>query len=188
MSTKIDNMSFEELSEQIKQEFGTLLPESAYDSPESLIEAMEALQTETVSFPTATGYSFHFNALKMQFLHGCIHYPYQHFTLRQICEFKGLPVKKVQDMVSIWNARGYRYLTKLKKRTSNHENVYKLRKYAVVSCIRYLNNYNKNLDLNMKRGHKYKKVEIYVSINGHGRLMGLTDVDLPKIKITKHDT
>jgi len=188
MSTEIDNMSFKELCEQIKQEYGTLLPESAYNSPESLIEALKSIQEEEAIFPTATGYSFHFNALKMQFLHGCIHYPYQHFTLRQICEFKGLPLKKVQDMVSIWNARGYRYLTKLKKRTSNHENVYKLRKYAVVSCIRYLNNYNKNLDLNMKRGHKYKKVEIYVSINGHGRRMGLTDADLPKIKIKKLNT
>ena len=40
----------------------------------------------------------------------------------------------------------------------------------------------------MKRGHKYKKVEIYVSINGHGRRMGLTDADLPKIKIKKRNT
>ena len=57
-----------------------------------------------------------------------------------------------------------------------------------MSCIGYLNNYNRGFDLCRKRNHKPKKVEIYVSINGHGRLMGLTDVDLPKIKITKHDT
>ena len=57
-----------------------------------------------------------------------------------------------------------------------------------MSCIGYLNNYNRGFDLCRKRNHKPKKVEIYVSINGHGRLMGLTDVDLPKIKITKHVT
>ena len=42
MSTEIDNMSFKELCEQIKQEYGTLLPESAYNSPESLIEALKS--------------------------------------------------------------------------------------------------------------------------------------------------
>jgi hypothetical protein len=112
---------------------------------------------------------------------------YQHFTLREISEFKGLPLKKIQDMVSIWNHRNYRYLTKLKKRTSSHENVYKLRKYAIKSSIAYIHNYNTKFDLNRKKNHKPKKVDTYVSINGHGRLMGLTDVDLPEIKISKHD-
>lgn len=188
MSTEIKDLTFSELCERIKIDYGDKLPDRAYESVEELIEAMKALQTGTVIFPTATGYSYHCNALKMQFLQGCIHYPFQHFTLRQICEFKGLSLKKVQDMVSIWNHRKYRYLTKLKKRTSNHENVYKLRKYAVKSCIAYIHNYNKKFDLNRKKNHKPKKVDTYVSINGHGRLMGLTDVDLPKIKISKHDT
>jgi len=186
--SEICDMTFSELCMSVREDYGNRLPDSAYNSPESLVEAMKSIQEEEAIFPTATGYSYHFNALKMQFLYGCINYQYQHFTLREICEFKGLPLKKVQDMVSIWNHRKYRYLTKLKKRTSNHENVYKLRKYAIVSCIRYLNNYNKNLDLSMKRNHKYKKVEIYVSINGHGRRMGLTDADLPEIKIKKRNT
>jgi hypothetical protein len=188
MSTEINDLTFSELCERIKIDYEDKLPESAYNSPEALIEAMKALQTEKVIFPKATGYSYHFNALKMQFLQGCIHYPCQHFTLRQICEFIGLSLKKVQDMVSIWNRRKYRYLTKLKKRTSNHENVYKLRKYAIVSCIAYTHNFYRGFDLCRKKNHESKKVNTYVSINGHGRRMGLKDADLPEIKISKHDT
>ena len=50
MSVEIDNMSFEELREQIKQEYGTFLHESAYDSPESLIEALKSIQDEEATF------------------------------------------------------------------------------------------------------------------------------------------
>ena len=88
---------------------------------------------EDTQFPYATGYSYYFNVLKAQLIEAAIHYPSTRFTLRQLCEFRDLPLYKVQVMVSKWNHRGYPYFTKLKKRTSNHENVYKLRKYAVTT-------------------------------------------------------
>jgi hypothetical protein len=111
------------------------LPESTYNSVENLIAALKDITEEKVIYPTATGYSFHCNVLKMQFLHAAIHHPDDRFTLRQVCEFRNLPLKKVQDMVSLWNRRKYRYLSRLPKRTSKHENVYELRKCAVKYTI-----------------------------------------------------
>ena len=138
MNEEIAGMTFEELCDRIRHDYNDSLPESAYESVESLVVALKDIEEEKVIFPTATGYSYHCNVLKMQFLHAAIHYPDDRFTLRQVCEFRNLPLKKVQDMVSIWNRRKYRYLTKLPKRTSKHENVYKLRKCAVKYTIAYI--------------------------------------------------
>jgi len=187
MNEEIANMSFQELCDRIRSDYNDYLPESAYESVENLIAALKDITEEKVIFPTATGYSYHCNVLKMQFLHAAMHYPDDRFTLRQVCEFRDLPLKKVQDMVSVWNKRKYKYLTKLPKRTSNHENVYKLRKCGVKYCIAYIHNYKRNFDLNKKIGHKPKKVEIYVSINGHGRKMGLKKSDLPQIILTNKE-
>ena len=150
MNEEIAGMTFEELCDRIRHDYNDSLPESAYESVESLVVALKDIEEEKVIFPTATGYSYHCNVLKMQFLHAAIHYPDDIFTLRQVCEFRNLPLKKVQDMVSIWNRRKYRYLTKLPKRTSKHENVYKLRKCAVKYTIAYIHNYNLGFDLNKK--------------------------------------
>jgi hypothetical protein len=181
MNEEIANLTFKELCDRIRNDYNDSLSKSSYESVESLIEALKDIEEEMIIFPTATGYSYHCNVLKMQFLHAAIHYPDDRFTLRQVCEFRNLPLKKIQDVVSIWNRRKYRYLTKLSKRTSKHENVYKLRKCAVKYTIAYIHNYKLGFDLNKKRGHKPKKVEIYVSINGHGRKMGLKPKDVPDI-------
>jgi len=177
-------MTFEELCTRIKQDYGDRLPKSAYNTPRSLIEAMKSIQEDKVIHPYASGYSFRRNVLKMQFIQAAIHYPSDRFTLKQVCEYRGLPLKKVQDMVSVWNKRGYRYLTKLPKRTCKHENIYKLRKVAIVSCLGYINMYKHGFTLNLHKWHKPEKAEIYVGINGCGRRMGLTNDALPEIKVT----
>jgi hypothetical protein len=186
MNKEIADMTFSELCDKIREQYGTLLPESAYDSMENLIQAMKDITKEDKPIhPFASGYSFHGNVLKALFLDACFHYPYMQFTLRQVCEFAGLPLFKVQVMVSKWNRRGYRYLTKLKKRTSAHENVYKMRKCSYMYYVLYKKQMRKGFDLNLKRRYP-KRVEIYVHINGCGRRMGLTDEALPKISFIQN--
>ena len=50
MSTEIDELTFSELCERIKIDYEDKLPESAYNSPEALIEAMTALQKDKPNF------------------------------------------------------------------------------------------------------------------------------------------
>jgi hypothetical protein len=186
---KID-MTFEELKELVKSEYGEIIEDSYYNSPESLLKALEDLskqagyfpqQQPVKQFPYASGYSFYFNVLKAQVIEAAIHYPFDRFTLRQLCEFRDLPLFKVQVMVSKWFHNGYSYFTKLKKRTSNHENVYKLRKYAVKSYIAYKRRLSKNFDLDLHRASP-KKMRLYVNINRYGKEMGLQISDLPDVK------
>ena len=179
--SEICNLSFEELCTRIKQDYGTLLPESAYNSPESLILAMTAIKKDKPSFQYATGYNFYGNVLKSLVIEAAIHYPSDRFTLRQLCEFRDLPLCKVQVMVSKWNHRGYPYFTKLKKRTSAHENVYKLRKYAVTSYIAYKRRLSFSFDLNL-HNNKPRKMALYVNLNKWGRKMEMKMEDLPDIK------
>ena len=186
MTEEIDDLTFTELCDRIRSNYNNSLPESAYDSVESLVVALKDIEEEKVIFPTATGYSYHGNVLKALFLDAAFHYPDIKFTLREVCEFAGLPLYKMRIMVSKWNHRKYRYMTKLKKRTSNHENVYKLRKAAYVYYLVYKKRMCKNFDLNLHRPQP-RKVEIYVSINGHGRRMGLTNDALPEISMIKNE-
>ena len=188
MNEEIKNMSFKELCDRIRHDYNDSLPESAYDSVESLVKALEDItkKEDTSIHPYASGYSYHGNVLKALFLDGYFHYPYMQFTLREVCEFAGFPLYKVQVMVSKWNRRGYRYLTKLKKRTSAHENVYKMRKCSYMYYVLYKKHMRRNFDLNLKRRYP-KKVTIYAHINGCGRRMGLTDEDLPEISMIKNE-
>ena len=183
------DMTFEELKELVRSEYGEFIEDSCYDSPESLLKALEDLsehvdcspQQPVKQFPYATGYSYYFNVLKAQLIEAAIHYPSTRFTLRQLCEFRDLPLYKVQVMVSKWNHRDYPYFTKLKKRTSNHENVYKLRKYAVATYIAYKRRLSFNFDLNLHSSIP-KKMALYVNINRYGKEMGLQMSDLPDVK------
>ena len=178
------DMTFEELKELIRSEYGELISDSSYGSPESLSQALEDIEKQPVKqFPYASGVSYRCNVLKMQVIGAAINYPHQKFTLREICEFRGLPHKKVQDIVSKWNRRHYPYFTKLQKRTAKHENVYILRKYAVTSYLEYVKRFKNSYELSLQKAVP-KKTEIYVRINSHGGRMGLTESDLPKIKLT----
>ena len=69
MNEEIAGMTFEELCDRIRHDYNDSLPESAYESVESLVVALKDIEEEKVIFPTATGYSYHCNVLKMQFLH-----------------------------------------------------------------------------------------------------------------------
>jgi hypothetical protein len=184
------DMPFEELKELVRSEYGEFIEDSCYDSPESLLLALEDIskhagylpqQKQVKQFPYASGYSYYFNVLKAQVIEAAMHYPSDRFTLRQLCEFRDLPLFKVQVMVSKWFHNGYPYFTKLKKRTSNHENVYKLRKYAVKSYIAYKRRLSLNFDLNLHRVVP-KKMALYVNINRYGKEMGLGMSDLPDVK------
>ena len=181
MNKEIDDLTFSELCTRIKQDYVDKLPDSAYDSPECLIITMKALQKKKPDFQYATGYNFYGNVLKSLVIEAAINYSSDRFTLRQLCEFRNLPLFKVQVMVSKWNHRGYPYFTKLKKRTSNHENIYKLRKYAVTSYIAYKRRLSCNFDLNLHRAVP-KKLALYVNINRYGKEMGLQMSDLPDVK------
>lgn len=187
MNEEIMDMTFEEICERVKIQYNNILPESAYDSPESLVQAMKGITKEDKPIhPYASGYSYHGNVLKALFLDACFHYPYMQFTLKQVCEFANLPYKKIQVMVAKWNMRKYRYLTKLKKRTSNHENVYKLRKATYAYYLAYKKRLRLGFDLNLQRPQP-RRVQIYVSINGHGRRMGLTNDSLPEISLIQNE-
>jgi hypothetical protein len=187
MKEEIMDMSFQELCDRVRIDYNNTLPESSYDSIENLVNALKAITKEDKPmYSCATGISYHGNVLKALFLDACYHYPYDKFTLREICNFGGLPLFKVQVMISKWNHRKYRYMTKLKKRTSNHENVYKLRKAAYVYYLIYKKRILLGFDLNLHRPQP-KRVEIYASINWYGRQMGLTSDSLPEIALIKND-
>jgi hypothetical protein len=187
MKEEIANLTFEELCDRIRHDYNDSLPESAYSSIENLIHALKDITTEDKPlYPYASGYSYHGNVLKALFLDACYHYPKLKFTLREVCEFGGLPYKKVQVMVAKWNMRGYRYLTKLKKRTSKHENVYKMRKAAYKYYLIYKKQMRLGFDLNLHRPQP-KKVEIYAHINWYGKRMGLTSDALPEISLIQNE-
>jgi hypothetical protein len=188
MKDEIANLTFDELCNKIREQYGTSLPESSYDSVENLIEALKdiMIKEDKPIHSYASGYSYHGNVLKALFLDAAFHYPNMQFTLREVCEYAGLPLFKVQVMVSKWNHRKYRYMTKLKKRTSNHENVYKMRKCSYMYYLVYKKHMRRKFDLNLKRRYP-KRVEIYAHINGCGRRMGLTDEALPKISMIQND-
>ncbi|HZK70297.1 MAG TPA: hypothetical protein VFD03_02110 [Clostridia bacterium] len=171
MSTEITEMSFEELSEQIKQEFGTLLPESSYNSPASLIEAMTAL--------SHTGYKHIFNARAYRVLDAAVHLQDLVFTTRDLAEYSGLPLKSVQDCISIWNRYHYKYFTKLHKRLPHGANRYKLRKWGTRTYLDMKNRIHHNFDLN-RQLYSPKKVDCYFVLDKYCMLRGLKESDLPK--------
>jgi hypothetical protein len=183
MKEEIANLTFKELCDRIRHDYNDSLPESAYESIESLVNALkDTTKEDQPMYKYASGYAYHGNVLKALFFDAAFRYPSLKFTLRDICEFGNLPLYKVRVMVSKWNRRGYPYLTKLKKRTAMHENVYKLRKYAYSSYFQYKKRLSLGFDLNLQRPQP-KKVEIYVSINDRGRRMGLTSDALPDIPL-----
>ena len=186
MNDEIANMSFKELCDRIRSDYNNSLPESAYESIENLIAALKDITEDKPNYKCASGYAYHFNVLKALFFDAAFHYPDIKFTLRQICEFGNLPLYKVRVMVSKWKLYDYPYLTQLPKRTSNHEIVYKLRKPAYLSYFEYKKRLCLGFDLNLQRPQP-RRVQIYVSINGHGRQMGLTEDALPKISMIQNE-
>jgi hypothetical protein len=176
----ISDLTFEDLCAKIKQQYGNTLPESAYVSPKTLIEAMQRLKEDKPLHPYASGYSYHRNVLKELFFNAAVHYPKIRFTLNEVCEYGNLPVKKIRVMVSKWKLYGYPYLSELRKRTSKTEIVYKLRKAAYVYHLKYKNAMGKGFDLNLRQP---KKTKIYVHINGCGRRIGLDESALPVISL-----
>ncbi len=186
MNDEIANMSFQELCDRIRSDYNDSLPESAYESVASLVQALKDITEDKPLHPYASGYAYHFNVLKALFLDACFHYPYDKFTLREVCEFAGLPLQKVRVMVAKWKMYHYPYLTQMKKRTSQHENVYKVRKYAYTNYFQYKKRMRLGFDLNLHRQYP-RKAQIYVSINGCGRRMGLTNEALPGISLIKNE-
>jgi hypothetical protein len=186
MKEEIEHLTFKELCDRIRSDYNDSIPESAYSSIENLIHALKDITADKPNYKCASGYAYHFNVLKALFFDAAFHYPDIKFTLRQICEFGNLPLYKVRVMVSKWKLYDYPYLTQLPKRTSNHEIVYKLRKPAYRSYFEYKKRLRLGFDLNLQRPQP-RRVQIYASINGHGRRMGLTDEDLPEISMITNE-
>ena len=92
----IDDMTFTDICEQVRQDYGTL-PDSSFESPDKLLEALEALSKNTA------GYSHIFNARAYRVLDATVHLQHTVFTTRELSEKSGLPLKNVQDCISIWN-------------------------------------------------------------------------------------
>jgi hypothetical protein len=168
----IDDMTFTDICEQVRQDYSTL-PDSSFESPDKLLEALEALSKNTA------GYSHIFNAREYRVLDAAVHLQHTVFTTRDLSEKSGLPLKSVQDCISIWNKYHYKYLTKLQKRTSKGENRSKLRKWGARTYLDMKNRIKHNFSLNRQK-YIPEKVDSYFVINKYGKLMGLTEADLPK--------
>jgi hypothetical protein len=167
-----DDKNFGELKELIRSKYGSLLPHSSYDSPESLYKALEALQKHA-------GYSHLYNARAYKVLEAAVHSPLV-FTTRDLSERSGLPLHSVSDCIYRWQKYHYKYLTRLQKKTTHGANRYKLRKRGVRTYLDWKNRIQRhNFELNRRR-YSPKKVDCYFVVNKYGKFMGLTNDDLPK--------
>lgn len=166
-----EDLTFEQLRELIRNEYSELFPDDSFDSPETLLQALEDLSNHT-------GYKHIFNARAYRVLKAAVYLP-MIFTCRDISDYSGLPLKSVQDCISIWNRYNYKYLTKLPKRTPRHENRYKLRKWGMRTYLEMKKRIKRNFCLNRGR-YSPEKVSSYFVLDKYGRLMGLTEDDLPK--------
>ena len=175
MSVEIDNMSFEELREQIKQEYGTLLPESSYNSPESLIEALKSIQEEEhlFGYKNGSGYYFKGNVLKARLLeYGYKVYP-SAFTVAEASEALGIEKKKISDALNHYYENRLPYFSRLPKKLAYGACRYKIRKVGVVTLLKYRKRMSKKFDLNCTRTYPIT-VDAYIGVTRYGKSIGMT--------------
>jgi hypothetical protein len=164
-----NDLNFDEFKALLQNKYKNILPEDVFDSPEKLYEVLEAFQT---------GYSHIFNARAYRILEAAVNLPLV-FTCRDLADYSGLSEHSVSDCIYRWQKYNYKYLTRLPKKTAHGANRYKLRSWGVATYIDLKNRIIHSFDLNRQK-YIPKKVNSYFVVNKYGKLIGLTEADLPK--------
>ena len=176
MTAEIEVMTFEELCGCIKAQYGDILPENAYDSPESLSQALKDIEEDK-------GYRHRYNVTAFLILQACMRMPKLIFTVADIAEYSGLDKQRVSDCIKRWIKYDFRYLTRLPKRRGiGGAYSYKIRKHAIETYISLKKRIVKGFDLNRMQ-RTPKRTDCYFYITDVGKAKGITEADLPQIVI-----
>jgi hypothetical protein len=176
MKDNIEEMTFKELCECVKSQWNNLLLESAYESPERLSEALQTINEDL-------GYRSRYNVRAYMILRGCVCIPLYIFTVDDLAEFTGLPKPWISNCIARWQKYNFRYLTRLPKRVGIGGSYrYKLRKHGADTYLALKHRIKRNYDLNRMK-YIPKKIDSYFFITEVGKAKGLTEADLPKLRI-----
>jgi hypothetical protein len=173
--SEICDMTFSELCMRVREDYGELLPEDSYDSPEALILAMEAMKTEEhlFGYKNGSGYYFKGNVLKARLLeYGYKVYP-SAFTVAEASEALGIEKKKISDALNHYHENKYPYFSRLRKKLAYGANRYKIRKVGVETLLKYRKRMSKKFDLNCTRKYPIK-VDAYIGVTRYGKSIGMT--------------
>jgi hypothetical protein len=173
--SEICDMTFSELCMRVREDYGELLPEDSYDSPEALILAMEAMKTEEhlFGYKNGSGYYFKGNVLKARLLeYGYKVYP-SAFTVAEASEALGIEKKKISDALNHYYENRLPYFSRLPKKLAYGACRYKIRKVGVVTLLKYRKRMSKKFDLNCTRKYPIK-VDAYIGVTRYGKSIGMT--------------
>jgi len=173
--SEICDMTFSELCIRVQEDYGELLPEDSYDSPESLVEAMKSIQEEEhlFGYKNGSGYYFKGNVLKARLLeYGYKVYP-SAFTVAEASEALGIEKKKISDALNHYHEHKYPYFSRLRKKLAWGACHYKIRKVGVVTLLKYRKRMSKKFDLNCTRKYPIK-VDAYIGVTRYGKSIGMT--------------
>lgn len=173
--SEICYMTFSELCMRVQEDYGELLPEDSYDSPESLVEAMKSIQEEEhlFGYKNGSGYYFKGNVLKARLLeYGYKVYP-SAFTVAEASEALGIEKKKISDALNHYHEHKYPYFSRLRKKLAWGACRYKIRKVGVVTLLKYRKRMSKKFDLNCTRKYPIK-VDAYIGVTRYGKSIGMT--------------
>jgi len=173
--SEICDMTFSELCIRVQEDYGELLPEDSYDSPESLVEAMKSIQEEEhlFGYKNGSGYYFKGNVLKARLLeYGYKVYP-SAFTVAEASEALGIEKKKISDALNHYHEHKYPYFSRLRKKLAWGACRYKIRKVGVVTLLKYRKRMSKKFDLNCTRKYPIK-VDAYIGVTRYGKSIGMT--------------
>ena len=139
-------MGFEELCECIRDKFGNILPDNAYDSAESLSQAMAAIDKDK-------GYRHRYNVTAFLILQACVRIPKIIFTVADISAYTGLSKHRISECIRRWIKYNFRYFTRLPKRRGLGGSYnYKLRKHGFDTYMSLKKHIKRNFALNRMRG------------------------------------
>lgn len=174
MKEEITNMTFEELCECVKSQYNNILPESAYDNPESLVRAMKVIEKDK-------GYEHRYNVRAFLILQACVQLPQLIITVDDIADYTGLSKHTISDCIHRWQKFNYHYLTRLPKRIGlGGAYRYKILKHGIETYMALTKRIRRSFSLNRMQ-YIPKKIDCYFYINKVGRAKGLTEADLPQI-------
>jgi len=175
MSTEINDLTFSELCTRIKKDYGDKLPDSAYNSPQALIEAMKCIQEEEhlFGYKNGSGYYHKGNVLKARLLeYGYKVYP-KEFTVAEASEALGIEKKKISDALNHYHEHKLPYFSRLRKKLAGGACRYKIRKVGIDTLFKYRKRMVRGFDLNCCRTYP-KKVDAYIGVTRYGKSIGMT--------------
>ena len=176
MTEEIADMTFQELCECIRVQYGNILPENVYDNPESLSQALKDIERDK-------GYRNRYNVTAFMILQACVRMPKLIFTVADIAEYSGLDKQRISDCIRRWQKFNYHYLTRLPNRIGlGGAYRYKILKHGIETYMALKKRIRRSFSLNRMQ-YIPKKIDCYFYINKVGRAKGLTEADLPQIVI-----